>query len=144
MQRSFIIKAENIALILITAAVLTFSSCSPVDKVKWGDVSLMGNDIPVWRIVNGLRGSKGSVKWSQEKQGTDRKSETVSAQILGKRGHTFFLRFSYHRDEGECRLIEYRVDGKPESPFYIYKFVSITRYRYLPGFVDFFFDPSEE
>jgi len=142
MQRSFIIKAKHIVLILIAAAALTFTSCSPVDKVKWSSIDLLGNDIPVWRIVRGLSGGKGTVKWSEEKQTVMKDWDVVSAKISGK-NRQFLLLFSYDRKEKECRLIEYRINGKQESPFYIYQYVTLTRYRYLPEFIDYFFDPAD-
>ena len=142
MQRSFFIKAKHIVLFLITAAAITLTSCSPVDKVKWSSIDLLGNDIPVWRIVRGLSGSNGTVVWSQEKQTAVKEWDVVSAKI-SRKDRQFLLLFSYDRKERECRLVEYRINGKPESPFYIYKYVTLTRYRYLPEFVDYFFDPAD-
>jgi hypothetical protein len=142
MKRSFIIKAEHIVLFLIAAAVLTFTSCSPVDKVKLSSIDLLGNEIPVWRIVRGLSGSSGTVVWSQEKQTAVKEWDVVSVKI-SRKNRQFLLLFSYDRKEKECRLVEYRINGKQESPFYIYQYVTLTRYRYLPEFVDYFFDPSD-
>ncbi len=117
---------------------LFFSSCSPIDRVKWSNVNLLGNDLPVWRIVKGLSGSNGNVEWSQDTQGLSQDCDIVSAKITRKSSQ-FVLRFSYDRKKKECMLLEYRVNGKPESPFYIYKFMTVTRYRFLPEFVDYFF-----
>ncbi|HRX49011.1 MAG TPA: hypothetical protein P5120_15930 [Spirochaetota bacterium] len=142
MQRSFIIKAENIVLIIIAVAALFFTSCSPVDKVKWSNIDLLGNEIPVWRIVRGLSGKGGTVEWSQEKQTVMKDWDVVSAKI-SRKDRQFLLLFSYDRKEKECRLVEYRINGKPESPFYIYRYVTLTRYRYLPESIDYFFDPSD-
>jgi len=142
MQRSFIIKAKHIVSFLIAAAALILTSCSPVDKVKWSSIDLLGNDIPVWRIIRGLSGSNGTVVWSEEKQTAVKEWDVVSAKI-SRKDRQFLLLFSYDRKEKECRLVEYRINGKQESPFYIYKYVTLTRYRYLPEFVDYFFDPSE-
>lgn len=143
MQRSFIIKAKNIVLLLITVLMLNLLSCSPVDKVKWSNINLLGNEIPVWRVVRGLRGSNGTVEWLENKQNINRDWDIVSAKISRKRQH-YLLIFCYDRKLKECRLVEYMVNGKPESPFYIYKFMNVTRYRYLPEFIDLIFDPAED
>jgi len=141
LQRRIIIKTKYIILLLVAVITLLSVSCSPVDRVKWSDVNLLGNDLPVWRIVRGLSGSNGSVEWAQDTQGINQDCDIVSVKI-SRKSQQFVLRFSYDRKKDECRLIEYRVNGKPESPFYIYKFMNVTRYRFLPGFVDYFFDPA--
>ncbi len=92
--------------------------------------------------MRGLSGSNGTVVWSEEKQTVMKDWDVVSVKI-SRNKRQFLLLLSYDRKEKECRLIEYRIDGKPESPFYIYKYVTLTRYRYLPEFVDYFFDPAD-
>ena len=117
---------------------LIFTSCSPVDRVKWSKINLLGNDIPVKRIINGLSGSSGIIEWSEKKQIITGDCHVVSVKITRK-NLQFLLSFSYDRKNGECRLIEYRVNGEPESPFYIYKFMNANRYRFLPAFIDDYF-----
>lgn len=127
----------NLQLIIIIATALFFTGCSPVEKVKWSRVDLLGNQIPVRRIVNSLSGSGGEVKWTHQQQIVYNDCDIVSARV-NRKGTLFLLSFSRDRESGECRLVEYRIDGKPESPLFIYRYLSVNRYRFLPAFLDLF------
>jgi len=127
----------NLQLIIIIAAALFFIGCSPVEKVKWSRVDLLGNEIPVRRIVNSLSGSGGEVKWSHQQQIMYNDFDIVSAMV-NRKGTLFVLSFSRDRKSGECRLVGYSINGKPESPLFIYRYLSVNRYRFLPSFLDQF------
>jgi len=127
----------KVLLPLIIAAFL-FSGCSPVDRVKWSKIDLLGNQIPVRRIVSGLSGVNGEAVWTHNRNITYQDSDVVTANIKG-RSALYVVSFGYNRKSGECKLIEYKVNGKNESPLFIYKFLTANRYRFLPDFMDYFF-----
>ena len=127
----------NLQLIIIIAAALFFIGCSPVEKVKWSRVDLLGNEIPVRRIVNSLSGTGGEVKWTHQQQIMHNDFDMVSARV-NRKGTLFLLSFSRSRESGECRLVGYSINGKPESPLFIYRYLSVNRYRFLPAFLDLF------
>ncbi len=124
-------------IIIIAAAALCLTGCSPVDKVKWSRVDLLGNEIPVRRIVSSLSGSGGQVKWTHHQQIVYNDCDIVSAKVYRKET-VFVVSFVHDRQTGQCRLVEYSVNGKPESPLFIYRYLSVNRYRFLPGFLDQF------
>ena len=126
---------KHISFILIAA--LFFTGCSPVEKVKWSRVDLLGNNIPVRRIVNSLSGTGGDVKWTHQQQTLYNDCDIVSAKV-NRKGTLFVLSFSRSRESGECRLVGYSINGKPESPLFIYRYLSVNRYRFLPSFIDLF------
>lgn len=128
-------RIKHIILIALTA--LFFTGCSPVEKVKWSRIDLLGNDIPVRRIVNGLAGSGGEVTWNHHPGIVYNNCDIVSARV-NRRGTVFLLSFSYDRKSGGCSLIDYQMNGKPESPLYIYKYLTVNRFRFLPAFIDQF------
>jgi len=119
---------------LIISAFL-FTGCSPVDKVKWSKIDLLGNEIYVKKIISMIQGNTGKVVWEQHPQGFNKECDIVSASI-NRKGTPFFLKFSYDRSKKECALIEYRVNGKPESPLYIYLFLSANKNNFFPGFLE--------
>ena len=135
MKRKSIIM--NLQLIIIIAAALFFTGCSPVEKVKWSRVDLLGNEIPVRRIVSSLSGSGGEVKWTHQQQIVYNGCDIVSARV-NRKGTLFLLSFSRDRESGECRLAGYSINGKPESPLFIYRYLTVNRYRFLPPFLDLF------
>jgi len=122
-------------IIIIAAAALFFTGCSPVEKVKWSRVDLLGNEIPVRRIVSSLSGSGGKVKWTHQQLIVCDGCDIISARI-NRKGTVFVLSFSRDRESGECSLVEYSINGKPESPLFIYRYLSVNRYRFLPAFLD--------
>ncbi len=121
--------------ILIMLIALSAAGCSPVDKVKWSRIDLLGNEIPVRRIVSSLSGSGGDVEWKHHQQIVYNDCDVVSAKVARKET-VFTLSFVHDRKTGECRLVEYSVNGKPESPLFIYRYLSVNRYRFLPSFLD--------
>ncbi len=125
-------KIKNI--ILITISAFLFTGCSPIDKVKWSKVDLLGNKIRVHKIVSRICGDGEDVTWTQYPQKIIQDCDIVSASI-NRKGTLYFLIFSYDRNNGECRLLEYRIDGKPESPLYIYKFLTVNRNSFIPEFI---------
>jgi hypothetical protein len=127
----------KVLLFMITATFI-FLGCSPVDRVKWSKIDLLGNQVPVRRIVNGLSGVNGEAVWTYNRNITYQECDVVTANIKGKRA-LYVVSFGYNRKSGECKLIEYKVNGQNESPLFIYLFLTTNRYRFLPDFMDYFF-----
>jgi len=125
-------KIQNIVLII---AAFLFIGCSPIDKVKWSKVDLLGNEISVQKIVSRIRGNSGEVIWTHHSQKIIENCDVVSVSINSKPA-LYFLIFSYDRSENKCRLLEYRINGQPESPLYIYKFLSANGNNYIPEFIE--------
>src|SRR5208337_3885086 len=111
-------KIKNIVFALMIACFLT--GCSPIDKVKWSKVNILGNDIFVWRIINGIAENSGTVTWST--RGAKQGGDIVYASITRKDA-VFLLCFRYYHDIGKCELVEYRKNGEPQSPLFIYGFL---------------------
>ena len=132
----FLVKGNKILLPLIISVFL-FSGCSPVDRVKWSKIDLLGNQVPVRRIVNGLSGTNGEAVWTYNSNITYQNCDVVTANIKGKSA-LYVVSFGYNRKSGECKLIEYKVNGQNESPLFIYRFLTTNRYRFLPDFMDYF------
>jgi hypothetical protein len=131
-------KSKYKVLMFMITSVLLFSGCSPVDRVKWSKIDLLGNQVPVRRIVNGLSGINGEAVWMYNRNIIYQDCDFVTANIKG-RSALFVVSFEYNRKSGECKLIEYKVNGKNESPLFIYRFLTTNRYRFLPDFMDYFF-----
>lgn len=122
-------------IILMVISLSFFSGCSPVDKVKFSRIDLLGNEVSVHRIISRMSGSNGEVTWTHQPNIKNQDCDLVSAGIKNN-GTLFFLNFSYDRRKDECRLLEYRINGKPESPLYIYKFLFAKKRNYIPEFLE--------